>query len=248
MKEAQEARRAMSTVLLQLQDEERRRIARELHDSTGQNLSALLMALAQVKSELPKLDPECRRAVVDAIALAKRAAGEVRTFSYLLHPPLLDELGLEDALRSYVQGFRERSGMAVKLLLPRAVPRLPQPVELALFRILQESLNNARRHSGSSKAVIRLKASNGRVRLTVRDFGRGLKNSKSGGRVPGVGIAGMRERVWQLGGTLEVISARRGTAIHASIPLSQSSSDSNGNSGLQAAIVAGPWPALSSAK
>jgi two-component system, NarL family, sensor kinase len=219
LKRAQQARRAMSSYLLRIQDEERRRIARELHDSTGQTLAGLLMILAPLKNELAALSPTTRKAVSDGIALAKKAACEVRTFSYLLHPPLLDELGLLNAIRSYVQGFRERSGMEVKLLLPRSLPLLSPGIDLALFRVLQESLNNARLHSGSSRVIIRLHLGDGRLLLTVRDFGRGWQASKRRKKAPGVGIAGMRERVRQLGGRLQVIPDKGGTVVHASIPL-----------------------------
>ena len=219
LKRAQQAHRAMSRHLVQLQDQERRRIARELHDSTGQTLAGLLMILSPLKKQIANLDPDARRALKEGIALAKKAACEVRTFSYLLHPPLLDELGLSDALRSYVQGFRQRSGMDVKLLLPPNLPPLLPGVDLALFRILQESLNNSRRHSGSSRATVRLRHVNGHLLLTIRDFGRGFKLSKRRRRVAGVGIAGMHERVRQLGGRLRVVSGKRGTLVHASVPV-----------------------------
>lgn len=221
LKQEQEARRAMSARLLKLREEERRRIARELHDSTAQTLAGLLMILAPLKQQLSRLNPEVRRAVADGVALAKKAACEVRTFSYLLHPPLLDELGLLEALRCFVQGFRQRSRMEIKLMVPPSLPDMSEEVELALYRILQESLSNTRRHSGSLSALVCLRVIRGQVHLLVRDHGH-VDAAKRRKRVPGVGIAGMHERVRQLDGRLKVVSGKRGTLVHALIPLTTS--------------------------
>jgi two-component system, NarL family, sensor kinase len=218
LKQAEKAQRALSGRLLRLQDEERRRFARELHDSTAQNLAALVITLAPLKKELPKLAPASRKAFSTALLLAKEAAREVRTVSYLLHPPLLEELGFPDALRCFVRAFNQRSGIQAKLHVDGKLRRLPQEMEIALFRIVQESLNNVRVHSGSSRAVVTLRSMGRRVQLSVRDFGRGLKMG-SRAKSLGVGIAGMRERVEQLGGKFEVHSSNSGTLVKAVLPL-----------------------------
>jgi signal transduction histidine kinase len=150
---------------------------------------------------------------------------EIRTLSYLLHPPLLDDLGLVSALNEYAQGFSERSGIDTRLELLSEFPRLPQPVETALFRIVQESLSNIQRHSGSSTAKIRLLQKDSAVTLEVIDFGRGLRLPSNGSPAQphearlGVGVTGMRERMAQLGGRLEIISGASGTTVRANISL-----------------------------
>src|SRR5882724_9003268 len=166
--------RELSGRLLQLQDRERRRIALELHDSTAQTLAALAMNLALVKKSEAKLDPASRRALEAATALADQSSQEIRTLSYLLHPPLLEEMGLVSALRAYAKGFADRSRIALSCDLPKDLERLPREVETALFRVAQESLTNIHRHSGSRKAKIRLRRRRTHAELEIRDYGRGI--------------------------------------------------------------------------
>ena len=205
----------LSGRLLQLQDEERRRIARELHDTTGQNLSALSINLATILGSASRLDRRSKEALKESIALVDASVQEIRTMSYLLHPPLLDELGLESTLRLYAEGYTERTGISLDLDLPARMPRLPQEIETALFRIVQEGLSNVHRHSGTRTASLRLRVWAGRVELDVSDKGRGLK---SPWRI-GVGIAGMRERARQLGGRMTIFSGAKGTSLRVSLPI-----------------------------
>jgi two-component system NarL family sensor kinase len=208
----------LSARLLKMQDEERRRIARELHDTTGQNLGALSMNLSVILSSASSLDPHAREALQESIALADTCVREIRTMSYLLHPPLLDELGLVSALRAYAEGYSERTGIRLDLDLPARMARLPQPVELALFRIAQEGLANVHRHSGSRTATLRLKHLRDRVELELVDQGRGLPQSAP--RM-GVGIAGMRERARQLHGRLTIASAKTGATLLVVLPVAK---------------------------
>ncbi len=215
--------RELSGRLLQLQDQERRRIALELHDSTAQTLAALAMNLALVSESLEKSSGPERRALDAAIALADQCSQEIRTLSYLLHPPLLEEVGLASALRHFVDGFAERSGIDVSCALPDGLERLPREIETTLFRVMQESLTNIHRHSGSPTATVVLRKSAKRVTLEVRDRGRGipaaLLEGKSDAKALGVGIPGMRERVRQLGGRLDVSSRGRGVTVKVVLPL-----------------------------
>ena len=201
--------RELTGHVLHLQDQERRRIARELHDSAGQSLAALTMNLTKVRSDLERLT-NTTATVADSLNLASEMTTNIRTISYLLHPPLLDEAGLEPALRWYIHGFAERSKIAVDLDLPEDFGRLQSDVETTIFRIIQECLTNILRHSGSSVARIRIHRSNGEVRIEVRDKGKGVPQDKlsdlAASGATGVGIRGMRERVRQLGGTLEINS------------------------------------------
>jgi signal transduction histidine kinase len=200
--------------LLQLQDEERRRIARELHDSAGQSLTALALNLSSLGTEIERLTKSAKT-VSDSVALVNDMSRDIRTISYLLHPPLLDEAGLALALRWYIRGFTERSGIKVDLELPDGFDRLPRDVETAVFRLVQECLTNIHRHSESPTATIGIIHSNGEVRIEVQDQGKGIPPDKrlellSAG-TPGVGIRGMRERLRQLGGTLEINSDGNGS-------------------------------------
>jgi PAS domain S-box-containing protein len=214
----------LSGRLLEMQDEERRRIARELHDNTGQNLGALSINLSMILAADTKLKPRVREALEESIALADSCVREIRTMSYLLHPPLLDELGLVSALRAYSDSYSERTGVVLELDFPVEMPRLQHPVEIALFRIVQEGLSNIHRHSGSEAATLRLRYQPDRVELEVIDYGRGLPpgtldwDTTSAPRA-GVGIAGMRERARQLGGRLTIASGETGTTIRAALPL-----------------------------
>ncbi|SPE51226.1 hypothetical protein SBV1_130095 [Verrucomicrobia bacterium] len=222
---AEESLRQLSGRLLQLQDEERRRLARELHDSTAQKLAVLLLRLRRLAAQASALEAGARESLAECHTLAEQCANEVRTFAYLLHPPLLEELGLAGAVRDYADGFTQRSGVRVDLEVSSNLERLPREKELALFRVLQESLANVHRHSGSKTVSIRLTQSDSAIRLEVKDTGRGLelKNGPaSGEKQPsklGVGIAGMRERLRQLGGRLELESGPLGTTVRASLPL-----------------------------
>ena len=221
-----QALRTLSVHLLQAQDEERRRLARELHDSTGQHLVALSLNLATLRSGANRLSARARRSLGDSEALAERCMAEIRTLSYLLHPPLLDEMGLLSALRWLADGFHDRSGIRLDLELPEQMERLGSGMETALFRIVQEALTNVHRHSGSSRAAVRLSVDEHRVTLEVKDEGRGLGGqarwaSADGTFVQrsGVGITGMKERVRQLGGQLDVVSTATGTTVRAILPL-----------------------------
>jgi two-component system NarL family sensor kinase len=203
------------------QDEERRRIARELHDSLGQHLASVKMTLDMLsKTEMPNT-PELLSVALKSV---EQAIAETRTMSHLLHPPLLDEAGFASAARLYVEGFGQRSGIQARLDLPSELQRLPKSKELALFRILQESLTNVHRHSGSTSVEIQLKISDRDATLTVRDFGHGMPELPDGidqhrGRL-GVGLRGMRERVNDLGGQLDLRSDQRGTTIVVTVPMS----------------------------
>ena len=223
-KHAEAALRQMSGRLLRLQDEERRRIARELHDTTGQSLAALAINLSVVKDSAPDLSPRASACLGESLELAERSSREIRTLSYLLHPPLLDEAGLGSAMRWFVDGYAQRTGIHVDLEMPTKLTRLPGDIELALYRIVQEGLTNIHLHSGSKKAQICLKCRPGQAVLTVADEGRGLPPGllERGGRLAakrGVGISGMRERIRQLGGQFEIVTGSNGTTLTASVPL-----------------------------
>jgi signal transduction histidine kinase len=214
--------RELSARLMQLQDDERRRIARELHDSVGQMLAALGMNLATVGTDLERLT-KTANTVSDSASLVQELSQEVRTISHLLHPPLLDEAGLASALRWYIEGFAQRSKIKVDLEVPADFGRLTRESETAIFRTVQECLTNIHRHSESPTARIRIAASDGHVWVEVEDRGRGIALEKqvemSSTGTPGVGIRGMRERLRQLGGSLEIYSNGKGTLIVARLPL-----------------------------
>lgn len=215
--------RELSARLLQIQDEERRRIARELHDSVGQMLAAVSMNLSQVNREVQALTPPSARALEDNIGMVEQISTEIRTISHLLHPPLLDEVGLQSALRWFIEGFCERSKINVDLELPDDFGRLPRNLEITLFRVVQECLTNIHRHSGSSTAAIRVARSEKEVRLEVRDAGKGIpadtQNSLAAGKLAGVGLRGMSERLRQMGGQLQVTSNGTGTQVLATLPI-----------------------------
>ena len=221
---ANQTLRRLSARLLQLQDEERRRIARELHDSVGQMLAALSMNLAGVRADIDLLT-KTTAVLTDSEDLVREMSKEVRTISHLLHPPLLDEAGLASALRWYVDGFAQRSKIEVDLDCPNDFGRLPRIVETAAFRLVQECLTNIHRHSGSPTAKIRLRHSDHEVTVEVEDKGKGIPADKleemASVGIPGVGITGMRERVRQLGGTLDIGSSGSGTTVRARLPVSE---------------------------
>ena len=275
MKNAERAIHNLSTQLLKLQDEERRRIGRELHDGLAQTVLAINLSLAQVRQSLvAQAPPAASRSLEKARTLTQQMSREIRTLSYLLHPPLLDDLGLTSTLKEYVHGFSERSGIDTKLFAATDFHRLPQPLEIALFRIVQESLANIQRHSGSSSAEIRLAEKEGVLTLEVMDFGHGMQVPPANGSrnrpgsparegsplvVPfpaenftrpataegisaqpqtyqdtssttprlGVGIPGMRERMSQLGGSLDIISGPTGTTVRATISLLPSATETS---------------------
>ena len=215
--------RQLSARLLKLQDEERRRIARDLHDTTGQKIAVLSMTL----DRLAKLVDTRKADVKDALAESRDVVGkigeEIRTLSYLLHPPLLDECGLASAVLWYAEGFKKRSGIHLSVSIDEELVRLTTDAETALFRVLQESLTNVHRYSGSPSAEIRIFQSASKVHLEIVDHGKGVKAGTerpafAGAPTLGVGIPGMRERIRQLGGQLEVEFSNEGTRVYASLP------------------------------
>jgi len=215
----------LSSQLLQAQDKERRRISRELHDSTGQLLVTLTMNLARLKSEQVWSNPGADALIDDTTAIVDEMSRQLRTMSYLLHPPLLDEAGLLSAVRWYISGFSSRSAIDVTMDCSE-LGRLPEELEITLFRLIQESLTNIHRHSGSKTAIIRLNHSSDSVTLEVLDQGQGFSSGGSAGDPRskiGVGIAGMRERVRRFGGTLDISSSPAGTAVRANLPTNQNS-------------------------
>lgn len=223
-KQAEESLRNLSARLLQLQDEERRRIARELHDSMGQSLAALVIQLSAVNAKILQIDPDAEELLRDAILLSQKASDDTRTLSYLLYPPTLDYAGLTSALEWYVDGFTQRSKVQVDLKISLGPNRLGEAVERALFRVVQESLTNIFRHSGSETARVRITLDSGLVQMEVSDDGKGIPDeilatlNSSGGQL-GVGIRGMRERVRQLGGWLQIRSQPSGTKILVTLPV-----------------------------
>ena len=219
-KKAEEGLQELSGRLLQLQDDERRKIARDLHDQTGQNLVALSSTLGYLRTSIPSTSRRLRKSVSECQELADGCIREVRTLSYVLHPPMLDEAGLEDAIRHYVSGFAERTGIEVKLDISPNFGRLAQEEETALFRVMQESLVNTRRHSGSASATILLERTPQGVLLQISDQGRGIQGNgkrhiKEAGFAGGVGIQSMRERMKQVRGKLEIESGPNGTTVRA---------------------------------
>jgi len=218
---ASEELRELSARILQAQDEERRRIARELHDGAGQLLAALGMEASNLASEGDRLSARAASSLKNIKSFLAQMTQDIRTMSHLLYPPLLDEVGLESALKEYVNGFAERSGVQVSLDLPAAIERLDRDYELSLFRIVQECLTNIHRHSGSKTASIRIVRDDAALVLEVRDEGRGMpaeRLSEIQSRGSGVGIRGMRERTLQLSGTMSIESDGSGTRIHVVIP------------------------------
>ena len=211
--------RQLSGHLLQSRDEERRRIGRELHDSTAQELVAVAMNIDLVQQRNVGRDVTIDNLLADSQAIIEQSQRELRTLAYQLHPPSLDELGLAGAVQEYADGFTQRSGIKVTLDASPALGRLPAETERALFRVVQESLGNVHRHSGSPTATIRIAREDGAVILEVTDQGCGLR-VRSDGTVAkaGVGLGGMRERVRQLGGRFEVQSSAGGTTVRAIVP------------------------------
>ena len=218
----EEKLRELSLSVLRIQDEERRRVARDLHDTVGQTLTALKITLSTLENAVARY-PQTADFFTELNGLADQALREIRTTSYLLHPPLLDESGFAAAASWYVDGFNKRSPIQVRLELPEGI-RLPGSVEIVLFRVLQESLTNITKHAESATVDVLLQLDQNVIFLSVRDYGKGIsaerltKMNGSGSDV-GVGIAGMRERLKELGGRLEIESNSKGTLLKASVPL-----------------------------
>lgn len=214
----QETLRNLSGRRLRLQDEERRRFSRELHDSLGQYLAVVKMNLDSFARTHPP-DPQ----ISDAVTYLEQCITETRTISHLLHPPLLDEVGFASAARWYVDGFAKRSGLQVTIDIPQNLERIPRTTELALFRVLQEGLTNIHRHSKSTRADVTLRRLDGQAVLRIRDYGKGipadtLQRFLTTGSHSGVGLAGMRERVREQGGQFEIQSDASGTVVTATLP------------------------------
>jgi signal transduction histidine kinase len=223
---ANESLRELSHRLQQLRDEERKQIARELHDSVGQMLAALSMNIARVQSQSHKLDPAAAMAVAENAGLVQQISKEIRTISHLLHPPLLDVAGLASAVRWYVDGFSERSKIKVDTEIPSQFPRLTDEMEITIFRMVQECLTNIHRHSGSPSAIIAIREENNTIVVEVKDAGKGIpldKQIELRSDRSGVGFRGMRARLRQLGGELDVQSDHGGTSVIARLPLQPAS-------------------------
>lgn len=213
--------RKLTGRLLRSQDDERRRLARELHDSTGQMLAAMKMNLDFIKGETKGRNPRVETLIAEMASMTDEMSRQLRTMSYLLHPPLLDETGLQSALKWYVEGFAQRSGIRVELEIDPHFPRLPEDLEIALFRVVQESLTNVHRHSGNKKARIALEANSQTVHLEIMDVSDNLtdKPIRQSKFTPGVGMMGMQERIRQFDGNIEIVPTNTGTTVVAKIPM-----------------------------
>ena len=222
--------RELSGHVLRTQDQERRRLGRELHDTIGQYLAVLKMGLDSLHSRQVVQAPLDAMQMADCLKLAEQSIKELRTMSYLLYPPMLEEMGLKTSIHWYIEGFAKRSGIQVQVDISPALRRLPQEIELTAFRVLQESLTNVHRHSGSPTARIRVSLENGSLHLEISDSGKGmpaaaLESTRDALGTMGVGLRGMSERVRQLGGTLS-FTCDRGTTVWASLPVDLESSSS----------------------
>lgn len=208
-----------------LQEEERRRIARELHDSVGQLLAGISMNITLVETESGKLSPDAARRVTENASMIQEVTKQIRTISYLLHPPLLEEAGLASAVRCYVDGFSRRSNIETDLQISPNLIRLPREVELSIFRVIQECLTNIHRHSESRTATIRVTQQETCLRLEIEDAGKGIPLERladlESSTQSGVGLRGMKERLRLLGGTLEVHSQGCGTTVTAIVPVAR---------------------------
>ncbi len=224
LKTAEDKLRSLSSQLMRSQDDERRRIARELHDGLGQHLVAVKMRADSMRLS-SRENEKVRDSLTDMARQIDEAIAETRTISYLLHPPLLDELGLKSALLWYAEGYSARSGIAVDVTISPAIGRLEPEAETALFRVVQECLTNIHRHSGSPTATIELSSCAGEIKLEVRDEGRGISHAAPSPQAHtaatlGIGIQGMKERVRQLGGHIDVLSRddAKGTTVVVTVP------------------------------
>ena len=212
----------LSLRLLKVQDEERRKLSRDLHDSTGQTLTALKINISFLQ-ESCKQDPSKMALVSEAVELTDQAIDEIRTMSYLLHPPLLDEVGFACAAEWFIEGFAKRSGVKVQLDIETGQERLPMSVEVVLFRILQESLTNVHRHSGATQVSVSFLHQLEKIVLEIRDNGHGIRAERlnrlrEGSAETGGGLAGMHERMHELNGQLEIESSGHGTTLRAIVP------------------------------
>lgn len=229
VKRTQQELARLSGRLMHLQDEERRAIARELHDTTAQNLLAITLNASRLHGVFGHVEEPVHRILEETLELAEQSLQEVRTLSYLLHPPLLDDVGLVAALRWLARGFSERSGIQVDISIDDASEPLSRPIATALFRVAQEALSNVHRHSGSKQARLALYRTDEIVQLDIIDGGIGLKSPthRNGeeSQLIGVGISGMRLRLEQLGGRLDIRSSSAGTRVTASIPVQSGSAD-----------------------
>jgi len=221
-----------SARLLKVQDEDRRSIARELHDGVGQLLAAISMNIGVVAEEKNKLSPDAARRVEENRVLLHQASTDIRTVSYLLHPPLLDEMGLRSALQWYIEGFSERSKIATRLEVPADLVRLPRDYELVIFRVAQECLTNIHRHAKSSSAIVRLSNADGKLTMQIKDNGEGIdpeiQTRIASGKTSGVGLRGMRERLAAIGGALRIESNGNGTSVFVSLPLEKAAEAAQG--------------------
>ena len=224
LQESEQSLRMLSRHLLRTQDEERRRIGRDLHDSLGQYLAVLKMSLDSLGDLLRPDNEPAHQALIQCVDLLAESIKEVRTIAYLLYPPMLEETGLRSAIQWYLEGFAKRSGIQTSADIPADFGRLPRDVELAVFRVLQESLTNVHRHSGSQTATVRLRVNDGTVTLEVQDRGKGIpgevlqQTRRDYPSALGVGLRGMSERMRQLGGKLDLISGPEGTTVVATAP------------------------------
>jgi two-component system, NarL family, sensor kinase len=225
-KKAEQDVQRLSSRLLRLHDKERRNIARDLHDSTGQDLTGLSALLIQIQDQIPASNRKARKTVSQALAVAERCIRDVRTLSYVLHPAMLEETGLRDAISYYIKGYTKRTRIKVDLEISPRFGRLNRDVELVLFRVVQESLTNIHRHSGSNLAKIRLKRLPGTVSLEINDQGRGISGLE--GKITprhlmshGVGLFSMAERIKQVCGHFEVDSSNSGTTVRGVIPINE---------------------------
>jgi PAS domain S-box-containing protein len=218
---SQKQQAELTVRIQQTQDQERRRIARDLHDSVGQLLAALSMNTARVVDESHKLSPDVANLVTENASLVNQITNEIRTISHLLHPPLLDEVGLPSALRWYTDGFAQRSKIQTTLDIPEEFDRLSPETEIAVFRAVQECLTNIHRHSGSPSCSIRIVQDAGHLRIEVKDSGRGIPETKRStlASAGGVGLRGMRERIRQLQGSFEIESSPKGTVVTVILPV-----------------------------
>jgi signal transduction histidine kinase len=222
--------RRLSVDLIRAQDEERKRISRELHDSVGQYLALAKMNVETVmRHGVPEEETQLLSRVAETL---EKCVAEMRTISYLLHPPLLDEIGFVSAAKWYVEAFSERSGIRVNLNFPPDLTRQSREAELVLFRVLQESLTNTLRHSGSQSVDIGAQVGAGEIRLEIRDYGKGISPEllgrfRTNGQGAGVGLSSMRERVSELGGWFEIQSDKAGTLIRVALPLTAGHSTQN---------------------
>ena len=218
LSDAEQALRSLSQRLLRVQDEERRRLGTQLHDSVGQYLAVLKMGLDILRSDNAPSGPVATQLLTECSQLLDKSIRELRSLSYLLYPPMMDETGLQTSFSWYVDGFSSNTGIRIKLDIMPELPRLPSEIELTLFRVLQESLTNVHRHSGSSDARVRLRVEDRTVRLEVSDSGKGLPGAIQAGQL-GVGLRAMEERLRQLGGHLQLSSNSGGAVLTAAIPL-----------------------------